>query len=189
MAYQKHHIITMPRLNRSLSQVRNELATHGLWTEALSEVEVYLTGFGVHYGYQYYKSSGQIEIPAISLDRLCESLLGREVLSLRDLLRHEYGHALADNHRGLIRSRQFRNAFGTHHDDTEPARYDPDQHVSGYASTSASEDFAETFMYYVKHKGKLPKAFKVPKIKEKWSFVRQLCSQIQSGKRRWAPEN
>lgn len=143
MAYKKNRVITMSRLNRGLSHVRNELATHGLWTDALSEVEVYLTGLGIYYGYQYYKSSGQIEIPTISLSRLCDSLLGREVVSLRDLLRHEYTHAVADNNRGLIRSRQFRNAFGTHHDDTESAFYDPDQHVSEYASTSASEDFAE----------------------------------------------
>lgn len=186
MHYQQHHIITMSRLNRGLSHVRDELVTHGLWTDAIADVEVYLTWFGTAYGYQYYKTSGQIEIPAISLARLCASLLGREVLSLRDLLRHEYGHAVADNNRGLIRSRHFRNAFGTHHDDTQPARYDSDQHVTPYASTVASEDFAETFMYFIKHKGKLPTAFNMPTIKKKWDFVGQLCSQIQSGKRRWA---
>ena len=186
MAFKKHWVITLKKLNRALADVRAELEKFGFWNPRLANIDVYLTWFGSAYGWQHYRRSGDIEITAFSLCRLCEAIPGSESVPLRDIVRHEHAHAIADTNRSLIRSRQFRNAFGTHHDDIEPACYDPDQHISKYASTNACEDFAETFMYYVKHKGKLPTAFNTPTIKKKWNFVRQLSSQIRSGKRRWA---
>ena len=186
MVYRKHHVITMARLNRGLDHVRNELDAHGLWTDELAEVEVYLTWFGTAYGYQCYKSTGEILIPAVSLSRLWELWAYTRPVPLTDLLRHEYGHAVADTNRRLLGSRQFRGAFGTYHDDVQSLGYDSLEHVSTYAATSASEDFAEVFMYYLKHSGNLPRRFDTPTIRKKWNFVRRLSSRIRQGKRRWA---
>lgn len=78
----------------------------------LEDVDVYLVSFGSAYGWQYYGSSGDIHIPCVSAVRLGDLLFGRACTSLRDVLRHEYAHAVADLHRGLIRSRRFTEAFG-----------------------------------------------------------------------------
>ena len=186
MAYRKHHVITMRRLNRGLDHVRSELDAHGFWTNQLAEIEVYLTWFGTAYGYQCYGTTGEILIPAVSFSRLQELWPSTRPVPLTDLLRHEYGHAIAYSNRGLLGSRQFRGAFGTYHDDPDRDFYDSQQHVSNYAATNASEDFAEVFMYYLKHSGQLPRRFDTVVIRKKWNFVRRLSSRIRQGKRRWA---
>ena len=56
----------------------------------------------------------------------------------------------ADCNPGLIRSRRFREAFGTHHDDEDEFEFDSLVHVSEYAARNACEDFAETFMICLK---------------------------------------
>lgn len=185
MSNQKHTIITMRRLQGALKDVRNELDVIGVLDERLESVDVYLTWFGVAYGYQYYKSTGHIEIPAVSIARLGERFSTQPRMTLRDLLRHEYGHAVADQNRGLIRSKQFRLAFGSGHDAEIQSDYCPSRHVSAYAATDACEDFAEVFMRYLKHGGKVPTRFRTPAILAKWSFVESLCQQIERGQRRW----
>jgi hypothetical protein len=186
MAFRKHRVITLKRLNSALDDVRTELDRFGLWNARLADIDVYLTWFGDAYGYQFYRTTSQIEIPAVSLSRLWELLACGTPASLRDILRHEYGHAVADTNRGLMRSRQFREAFGTHHDNHSPSEYSPERHVSGYAATDAGEDFAEVFMHYLKHSGKLPSRLTTPPIRTKWNFVRRLACRIQDEKRSWA---
>lgn len=70
------NIITLGRLNRALSQVQTELRTLGFWDQHLEDVEVYLVPFGKDYGWQYYGSSGEICIPAISFQRLLDAFGG-----------------------------------------------------------------------------------------------------------------
>ena len=67
MANKKHAVITMPRLEMALDDVRNELDRLGVWNGRLANVEVYLTWIGTAYGYQLYRSTGHIEIPAFSM--------------------------------------------------------------------------------------------------------------------------
>ena len=117
--------------------------------------------------------------------RLNEWISGDPRWTLRDLLRHEYGHAVADTNRALIRSRRFADAFGTPHDSEIPNDYSPDEHVTEYASTDACEDFAEVFRFYLKHSGKIPMRYETRIIRGKWRFVDRLCTCIASGKRRW----
>ena len=188
MAFKKHWVITLKKLNSALADVRAELDKFGFWNPRLANIDVYLTWFGSAYGWQHYRTSGVIEITAFSLCRLCEAIPGSESVPLRDIVRHEYAHAIADGNRGLMRSSQFRRAFGKHHDSDSPSVYSPDMHVSKYAAEDAGEDFAEVSMCYLKYSGKLPRRLDTPAIRKKWGFVSQLCSQIQSGKRRWAPE-
>lgn len=185
MAYRKHTIITMPRLERAIADVWRELQESGLGRQGLDHVEVYLTLYGNAYGYQHYRNGGHIKIPMFSLARIGDVLGRRPRFPLRDLLRHEYAHAVADNHRALIRSRRFRDAFGSPHDSEIPGDFDPDIYVSEYAATDSSEDFAETTMYFLKHKGRLPRRFDTPAIRKKWQFVDELADRIASGARRW----
>lgn len=180
----KIHVVTMPKLNRALDRVTTELARHGLWDEALGDVDVYLAFFDTAYGYQAYGEGGEIVIPRFSLPRL-RDWWSDEYTSLTDVLRHEYGHALADTHRGLLRSSRFVDAFGAPHSSDIEWEYDGEFHVTGYAATDPSEDFAETFMLYLKHDGRLPGCLTTPAIRAKWRFVRSLCGAVRRGWRRW----
>ena len=101
----KLHFVTMPILSRAVGRVTTELDQHGLWDEALESVDVYQIPIGDAYGYQAYGGSKDILIPAVSWCRLMD-WLGNRYTSLADVLRHEYGHALADTHRGFFRSRR-----------------------------------------------------------------------------------
>ena len=181
----KHKIITMPRLQSALDDVMDELDELGLWNERLAKVDVYLTWVGSAYGWQLYRGSGHIEIPVLSLSRLSESFLSGGRMTLRDLLRHEYGHAVADTNRALIRSRRFAAAFGTPHDSEMPSDYSEDEHVTAYAAEDSSEDFAEVFRYHLKHSGNLPRRFQTPVIRRKWFFVSRLINKICAGERVW----
>ncbi|NND96801.1 MAG: hypothetical protein HKN47_05660 [Pirellulaceae bacterium] len=185
MANRRHAVITLGRLHSALGTVQNELDRHGLWNDRLYDVDVYLTGCGFAYGWQMHRSTGHIKIPAISINRISEFVFGGPRRTLRDLLRHEYAHAIADTHRGLIRSRQFSDAFGSSHDSCIEAKYCETEHVTHYAATDSSEDFAEVFMYFLKHRGRLPHRFQTPSIRSKWRFVRQLSAVIGNHQRRW----
>ncbi|MBQ6925468.1 MAG: hypothetical protein IJQ73_12580 [Kiritimatiellae bacterium] len=52
------------------------------------------------------------------------------------------------------------------------------------AILSAREDFAETFMLFVKHKGKLPAPFKgKPVILKKWKAVAEIVKRVAAAAR------
>ena len=177
--------VTLPQLNRALGQVVRELNAHGLWDEKMAEVEVWLTPFDfVCYGWQYYGTTGEICIPAVSGAKLSDLWYG-SYKPLADVLRHEYGHALADTHRGLFRSSRFRDAFYASHEDESRFEHDPEFHVSEYAATNASEDFAECFMLFLRHTGRLPTAHQTSAKRQKWKFVGQVCQAVQAGRRSW----
>ena len=180
----KVHIITLARLNRAMTKVAGELNRHGLWDDRLRAVPVVLVPFAGCYGWQHYGGSGEICIPRLSLSKLHDFLTGGYV-SLSDVLRHEYAHALADTHRGLMRSRHFTDAFGRSHEFNECSEFDPKVHISRYAATNSSEDFAENFMHYLKSRGTLPPKHSTYVIRRKWQFIHALCQAIQDGKTRW----
>lgn len=179
------HIVTITRLNRAVARVQTELDRHGFWDEPLADIDVYLVPFGGDcYGWQAYGGGGDISIPALSLAKLADWWHGNYT-SLADVLRHEYGHAVADTHRGLIRSRRFTNAFDASHEAAIEWTFDPEVHVTRYAAEDPSEDFAETFMAYLKDDGRLPAHLDTPAIRTKWRFIRTLGHAIQAGGRRW----
>ena len=177
-------IVTPKRLRQGLSQIRQELQQLGFLSEGVRKVRVKLTPFGTAYGYQYYGSSGDICIPALSLSRF-STLLGYPYTSLRDVLRHEYGHAVADLHRGLIRSKKFSSAFGSGHCFEKREEFHPEVHLTPYAVHSPGEDFAETFMIYVRNGGGLPRGVNSRTIREKFLFLSELAGSISRGVRRW----
>jgi hypothetical protein len=177
-------IVTLPRLNRALSDVTGELDRLGVFDERVHAVDVYLVPFSTAYRYQLDRGTGEIRIPMLSLSKIGD-LFRHQYTSLRDVLRHEYAHAIADTHRGLIRSRRFRAAFGDAHDVACSYHFDSEIHITEYAANRPWDDFAETFMVYVRQRGRLAKRHTTPWIKDKWRFVRDLCTAIKAGRRRW----
>ncbi len=109
--------------------------------------------------------------------------LGRQA-SIEDVIRHEFGHALADLYpRALSKGGLFREAFGAKYGPDPAPEIDPDNWefdcVSKYAATKTQEDFAETFMLFVKHKGKMPRKFAgKPAIKKKWAAVAEIVKRV-----------
>jgi hypothetical protein len=101
-----------------------------------------------------------------------------------DILRHEFGHALATLYpRALSDGGLFVEAFGAKYGpkpapEIDQANWEFDC-VSEYAADQTREDFAETFMLFVKHKGKLPSKFRgKPAIKKKWAAVREIVKRV-----------
>ena len=191
------HFLTLPRLNRALATVWEEMAGLGFASKAVDRVPVWLvsplglfsarTLFNSAYGFFDPSSrSGAINIPSISLSTRGDLLAARAYVSLRDILRHEFAHAIEHHHRGLIHTSRFEDAFGSAHDDHEEVEFDPATLVSEYAATCVGqEDFAETFMMFVKHGGELPPRFDTRTIRRKWRFIADLGKAVRRNQRCW----
>ena len=124
--------------------------------------------------------AGNIYIPKWILSHLRTQNRG----SLRDILRHEYGHALAFHYPRLIRqSRPFENAYGAKYSGKPILNANRKNFVSDYAHEEGpAEDFAETFMYFIKYKGVIQPHFSSsPIVKKKWAFIRRLNHKIDEG--------
>ena len=178
------YIINQTRLKAANDAVICELDQLGVYDAWMQGVETHLVTFGVAYGWQYYGGTGHINIPRVSLSRLSDWLAGPS-MPLRAVLRHEFGHALADMHRGLFRSRRFSDVFGAAHDSDCEWEYDPEHHITEYAASDPSEDFAEVFRFYLRHKGRLPRRMATAPIRRKWRFIDELRKAISNGDRRW----
>ncbi len=85
----------------------------------------------------------------------------------------------------LVKAARFRETFGASHEDLREFEYDEDAHLTPYAPSAAREDFAETFMTYLRHRGELPSVHDKPAIRRKWRFVRQLAARIDAGRATW----
>lgn len=180
--------ITQAHLDRAVARVQLELVDHGLWTNNVSMVQVNLVARGeayAEYGWLTTGDAGEIIVRALSEAMLIEAKQGTAVPTV-DILRHEYGHALANIYKGLIRSRQFSSVFGASYDNEIRFDYDSTFHVTRYAATNASEDFAETFMFYLKHRGRLSRKHDTQLIRRKWRFIARFCASVRRGNARWA---
>lgn len=171
----RRHLITYSDVCEANWQVTTEMDRLGLWHPRLDTVEVYhVPASFCCYG--WFRVKGDIFIPAVTGAQLSDFFSGYHT-RLTDVLRHEWSHALADRRPGLVRTRRFREVFGGPYKSTKPvADHDPDEHLTPYAATSACEDFAETFSYYLRHKGRVPAhLWRKPTIVEKWEFVASLA--------------
>ena len=162
--------------------VQRELRTVGLinlvWAidaqESWAPSDHVLLAVGLyHYGGD---GLGRIAIPALAVRSHTAWVklmrwLGRDAgsqISLRDVLRHEYGHALAH---ALGRIDRLGRPFGR------------GACVTAYAETSPDEDFAETFMLFLKSQGRL-RGQRHPDVRAKWAAVQRA---ITAGSRRRLP--
>lgn len=178
-------------IDRALSDVQAELATVGL-RNLIWWVDVEVGGtweevtLGISEGFAfgwYHPSDHHIHLPP-NLLRLHNfgAWVGRRFglnvrhHSLRDVLRHEYGHALRD---ALGQMGRASRLWGR-----APC-------ISPYAagqptpSRRSDEDFAEVFMLYLKHRGNLRHAQREdPLIASKWAAM---AVAIDKGAKRRLP--
>jgi hypothetical protein len=183
-------LITFSQVNSAALDVQRDLYKSGFWYEdtRLNQANVFWTAFpfretvGVFYhGTRWLDDiagfrQGHIYIPSITLSKLIPP---RARISLRDVIRHEYGHAFAHYYPELIiRNKEFTRVFSGHYyADHATKSYDSSSYVSEYAQTCPMEDFAETFMMYTRRHGKPLKNMNV-RLEAKWSFVSGLKKVI-----------
>ncbi len=181
----KGQIIAYKQTIAAVYSVQKELYSIGLWYEDshLTETEVYWCplpqikmydafGFFFHgtnlidrmIGYK----TGHIYIPACVLP----NLFYQHSISLRDVIRHEYAHAFAHYYPELIiDSKEFEKIFGGHYYSKIPSKMEHSAYITEYAKTLPMEDFAETFMVYVRRKGVIPPTLTNTNLKRKWAFI------------------
>lgn len=170
-------LVTEAELARALAVARRDFRSCGLYTYALEQVPVRLTGTADAYG--YFSESGEIEIPSWSWSRLLEQYVGR-ACSLEDVLRHELAHALADQHMALVDTPRFADIFGAAYWDEwmEDVPFDPMAYVSEYATTAPCEDFAETVMVYARHRGRVSRFAARHGVMRAFRWIAVLATQL-----------
>jgi len=165
--------IDLDILEKELTAVRKELAVAGFYDASMRNVDVYLVPFKEGRTYRCWGGDGNIAIPEVSMSTL-RILYERDPLTLRDVLRHSYGHAYAETHREALQTDAFIAAFQDAYTSSVSWRYDPDVHITPYAAKGPAEDFAEVFMEFVARKGKRPRHFSSEAIITKWRYVASL---------------
>jgi hypothetical protein len=177
------HFVSLRRLEDANRAVTREMNRLGLWSDELAEVGVYIVpttadSYGWHQG-----TPGSICIPEVSLAHR-EDCRDWRLTRLTDILRHEWAHALAAVHSGFVESPSFVRAFAGGYEDRRGLfGYDPARHLTRYAADNPAEDFAETFHFFLRHKGRLPVRFEGrPIIARKWRFVARIARHMAFGK-------
>lgn len=170
------HIITLDELDRTNQQVTCEMERLDLWHPKLDDVAVWLVPAS-YLCYGWFREKNDICIPTVAGAQLSDLIWGYHT-RLADILRHEWAHALADRRPSLVKNRRFRDTFGGSYQTSDAVdEYDPSLHITPYAATSPCEDFAETFHFYLRHKGRLPLRLRdKPVIARKWRFIDSLAS-------------
>ena len=180
-------------VNRAYNKVRMELWRLGvLWDGSkLDAVEcIYeplqwrgLIGWMGFYEFLKCKGDGNIHFPAV-YNGLDLRLRWIDKNSTIDVFRHEFGHALSDRYPGALKKiGVFRAAFGGTCDDEPAPGTDPEDWegrcVTPYAATKTREDFAETFMLFLRNKGRMPARFRgLPDIESKWDATHSILSKM-----------
>lgn len=171
-------LISLEHLNRDLNSVTNDLDRVGFWTDRISRIEVFLSPLHCLIpdgAYGYY--DGEIIIPMTGLDRLFRGL--GPFCGLKDVLRHEYGHAFADKYPHLVRRNpEFSRYFGSRYDTRIESEYDPNAYLTGYATVSPEEDFAECFMALLKYKGGVERFRHRLLLYRKLKWMKSLARQL-----------
>jgi len=172
------HFVTLNRLTEANWQVTAEMEKLGLWCSELDDIDVWLVPVSFHC-YGWFQPKGDIYIPAVTGANLCDFITSKHT-HLADVLRHEWSHALADRRPELVDCKRFIRTFGGGYESPHPVwEYHPDYHLTPYAATQPCEDFAETFHFYLRHKGRLPlRLADKSKISRKWEFVEWMAKQI-----------
>ena len=171
-------MLTLRSLQSATNDVVRDFRACGLNTEALQDCQVYLVPAGLAFGWCH--ADGAISIPAVSGSRWWERRWGRRT-SLRDVLRHEFGHALANLHPELVEGRSFSAAFGAGYDDRWQRKptFDEEDYLTPYATKSPAEDFAETVMVHTRHRGGIDRYRHLDGIWRKLEFVRRISIRIR----------
>jgi hypothetical protein len=175
-------IVTRSMVERALQDVWRELRRAGLDTPALQRVRIERPWLLLNERTGYYQpgGAGVIGIPAVSYGRRYEYRRLAPWTSVRDILRHEYAHALADHHPEVVARPEFVAAFGAPYDTEHSAGpYAFHAHVSEYAASQPGEDFAETVMLYLRVGGRLEVGQRRPALQRKLEFVSHIPRWLQ----------
>jgi hypothetical protein len=175
--------VSWTMLERARADVWRELEHAGLASPRLARVRVTRPWIRLDARVGTYTPGGDgtITVPAVSLGRVAEYRRTAAWTGVRDILRHEYAHALADHHPELVARGDFAAAFGAPHDrGTSAAPYAFHAHVSEYAATEPSEDFAETVMVYLKCGGAIERYAGRPVLHAKLAFVARLSRWLRA---------
>ena len=161
--------IDFKNVQRDFRKVQRELEMIGLWkeNEYLGLIDLYQIStpslFGT-LGFIYDQEiscfekllgfkQGAIYIPSYA--HIQKYNRGQTLI---DTIRHEFAHAWYWIDPKIFRGKWFKETFGGSYgaawDDTNSSFDDSDNFISDYAKSSPAEDFAETFMTYLRHSGK-----------------------------------
>jgi hypothetical protein len=166
--------VDLTELEKDLAFVRKQLGRAGLYDRLMRNAGVVLIPYNPDIAWHCWNGDGSISIPEAAMSVFRE-YFRRDILSLRHVLRHAYGHVYAETHREMIATDRFATAFGGHYFTGGAQRYSKDTHVSAFAAVSPAEDFAEMFAEYVEREGKLPRHLDKDAIRLKWVYIASLC--------------
>lgn len=184
-------IISLKQINSAAFTVQDELFKVGLWFEgcklvvtdiyrcAVSPLSLYnANGFFIHGASAMQKilgfEAGHIYVPSFVLSQT----FWQSRDSLKDVIRHEYAHSLAHHYPKLILKSDFKKTFGGEYYSYEPIKMEKDAFITDYATVMPMEDFAETFMVYIRRKGNIPSTIKNKKLIKKWQYIDRLIYLI-----------
>jgi hypothetical protein len=202
-------MLSMDELNKSLNQVIKELTEVGLikgdhgylWQINFirSPLPSFImeNGMVIDSGLSWFDEVIGYEEGEIYISKY-PRLSNRVGETLSDVIRHEYAHSWAWLDRGLFRRPWFKEAFGHSYwsekgkgsdyfsyywEDAEPGEFEQtelyDDFVSPYALCNSSEDFAETFMYFLRYRKSL-NSFKNRKgVYQKLRNIQKVISNVQ----------
>ncbi|MDP3275432.1 MAG: putative zinc-binding metallopeptidase [Deltaproteobacteria bacterium] len=99
--------------------------------------------------------------------------------TLLDTMRHEFGHAWAWRDPAFFERRWFRACFGAAYDEVwcETPAFDRTEYISVYATKMPKEDFAETFMTFLRCRNTLHRFDRRPGVRAKLAVVEQAIKQ------------
>lgn len=182
--------VSMGDLDRAFHQARLDLAAVGLLQEGryLDRIDCYLTvlpAWGNELGYVYDGGVGPLfsmlgfEPGVIYIPRNAKHELHIPGNTLLDTVRHEFAHAWAWLDPAFVHRPWFRGAFGARYQDEwdEAPAFDDQSFVSAYATVKPKEDFAETFMAYLKYRRSLTRFERRPGLRRKIRAVERAVRQ------------
>lgn len=156
------HQLSFRSVERAYNQVRRELEDCGLLADGvyLDHVECEQTvfpswddelGFVFDEGVPWHRQLVGFRPGVIYIPRNCPARAHVPGQTILDTMRHEFAHAWAAHDPVFFRKRWFRAAFGDgYFDEWDPPTFDRSSFASNYACTRPREDFAETFMLFLR---------------------------------------
>jgi hypothetical protein len=196
--------ISMARLDAAFAKARNDLAEVGLLSpgQYLDVIDCARsplpTGWFGELGYVFEGDPGPFREwlgfrpGVIYIPMNAPMKLHVPGGTLADTIRHEFAHAWYWLDPGFVDAPWFRSTFGARYG-TDPwceccgPEFDPDAFVSEYACSQAKEDFAETFMWFLKYRRSLKRFRSRPIVYEKLMAVAEaveVAARTRVGRRR-----
>jgi hypothetical protein len=171
-------VTMLPSLQSATNDVCREFKQLNIYTDKLDETSVSLSyapwNFSVNGHYD--PNNNSVTVPALST-----SAAFGPYCSLRDVLRHEFGHALLDHSPRLISAAEWKKIFGAPRGKPSPYEYDEEDFITPYANSGATveEDFCELLMVWVRHKGDIKRyRYSRPGVYAKLQFVASVMRKL-----------